>query len=183
MKEVKGENTKDEHSSDPSTETITVSEGDRNSYDQHTKHNFSSIRDKIRTKRKSKQPNFYNPSNPSTIHMHTAQNTSPCRSSRFRRKPSNKVKNMLAFTALAKLIRKKNHTKIPFPQQLDRILSLTTLPNGEINYLHPLALIAGTNANPNILNHREAMKADDKEQFLSAMEEEIERMIEKGSLK
>eukprot|EP00957_Ditylum_brightwellii_P014969 1128635-Ditylum_brightwellii.AAC.1 len=63
------------------------------------------------------------------------------------------------------------------------MLSLTALPNGEINDLHPLALIAGTNANPNILNHREAMKADDKEQFLSAMEEEIERMIEKGIFK
>eukprot|EP00957_Ditylum_brightwellii_P069332 5263545-Ditylum_brightwellii.AAC.1 len=112
--------------------------------------------------------------------MDTAQDKLPCHCSRLRRKTSNKVKKMLALTALAKLIRKKDHTKIPFSPQLDRILSLTTLPNGAINDLHPLALIAGINANPNILNHREAMKRDDKEQFLSAMEKEIERMIENG---
>eukprot|EP00957_Ditylum_brightwellii_P193666 14747838-Ditylum_brightwellii.AAC.1 len=36
MKETKRENTQDEHSSDPSTEATTVSEGDRNSYGCHT---------------------------------------------------------------------------------------------------------------------------------------------------
>eukprot|EP00957_Ditylum_brightwellii_P110318 8413868-Ditylum_brightwellii.AAC.1 len=52
VKETEGENTKDEYSSDPSTETTTVSKGDRNSFDHHTKHDCSSIRDKNRAKRK-----------------------------------------------------------------------------------------------------------------------------------
>eukprot|EP00957_Ditylum_brightwellii_P056371 4273300-Ditylum_brightwellii.AAC.1 len=44
---------------------------------------------------------------------------------------------------------------------------------------HPLALVAGTKANPNALCHREAMKVEDRELFIQAMEEEIERMVEK----
>eukprot|EP00957_Ditylum_brightwellii_P102903 7842959-Ditylum_brightwellii.AAC.1 len=54
-------------------------------------------------------------------------------------------------------------------------MDLTALPNGEINEFHPLALVAGAYANPNILSHRDAMKATDRDQFLQAMEEEIER--------
>ena len=52
MKETKGENTKDEHSSDPSTETTTVSEGDRNSYDCHTKHYLHQLETKSELKEK-----------------------------------------------------------------------------------------------------------------------------------
>eukprot|EP00957_Ditylum_brightwellii_P166946 12708577-Ditylum_brightwellii.AAC.1 len=55
----------------------------------------------------------------------------------------------------------------------------SVLPNGETNEFHPLALVAGTNSSTNILSHREAMKSDGKDQFHKAMEEEIERMIEK----
>eukprot|EP00957_Ditylum_brightwellii_P067042 5089097-Ditylum_brightwellii.AAC.1 len=58
-------------------------------------------------------------------------------------------------------------------------MNLSALPNGETNEFHPIALVAGTNSNPNILSHGEAMKSDDKEQFHKTMEEEIERMIEK----
>eukprot|EP00957_Ditylum_brightwellii_P157070 11954434-Ditylum_brightwellii.AAC.1 len=60
---------------------------------------------------------------------------------------------------------------------------LSALPNGETNESNPLALVAGTNSNPNIFSHREAMKSDDKDQFHKAMEEEIERMIEKEIFK
>eukprot|EP00957_Ditylum_brightwellii_P016610 1248623-Ditylum_brightwellii.AAC.1 len=58
-------------------------------------------------------------------------------------------------------------------------MELTALSNGETNEFHPLALVAGTNANPNILSHKDAMKADDKDKFLQVMEEEVENMIEK----
>eukprot|EP00957_Ditylum_brightwellii_P079360 6033720-Ditylum_brightwellii.AAC.1 len=47
-----------------------------------------------------------------------------------------------------------------------------------MNEFHPLALVAGTKANPNVLSHREAMKAEDCEFFIQATEEEIERMVE-----
>ena len=60
-------------------------------------------------------------------------------------------------------------------------MDLTALSNGETNEFHPLALVAGTKANPNILSHKEAMKAGDKEKFPQAMEEDIENMIEKNS--
>eukprot|EP00957_Ditylum_brightwellii_P118824 9063576-Ditylum_brightwellii.AAC.1 len=52
-----------------------------------------------------------------------------------------------------------------------------------MNEFHPLALVAGTKVNPNVLNHREAMNAEDHELFIQAMEEEIKRMVEKGILK
>eukprot|EP00957_Ditylum_brightwellii_P060746 4612239-Ditylum_brightwellii.AAC.1 len=58
-------------------------------------------------------------------------------------------------------------------------MKLTALSTGETNELHPLASVAGTNSNPSVLNYRDAMKAIDRDQFLQAMEEEIEHMIEK----
>eukprot|EP00957_Ditylum_brightwellii_P110995 8465115-Ditylum_brightwellii.AAC.1 len=58
-------------------------------------------------------------------------------------------------------------------------MDLSALPNGETNEFHPLALVARPNSNPNTLSHREAMKSNGKDQFHKAMEEEIERMIEK----
>eukprot|EP00957_Ditylum_brightwellii_P096346 7338203-Ditylum_brightwellii.AAC.1 len=58
-------------------------------------------------------------------------------------------------------------------------MDLSALPNSETNEFHPLALVAGTNLDPNILSHREAMKSDDKDQFHNAMEEEMKRIIEK----
>eukprot|EP00957_Ditylum_brightwellii_P052921 4012344-Ditylum_brightwellii.AAC.1 len=58
-------------------------------------------------------------------------------------------------------------------------MDLTALPNGKINKFHPLALVAGANTNLNTLSHRYDTKAEDRDQFLQAMEEEIESMIEK----
>eukprot|EP00957_Ditylum_brightwellii_P149598 11391487-Ditylum_brightwellii.AAC.1 len=51
-----------------------------------------------------------------------------------------------------------------------------------MNESHPLALVAGRKANPNVLSHREAMKAQDHELFIQAMEEEIKRMVEKENV-
>eukprot|EP00957_Ditylum_brightwellii_P069853 5304744-Ditylum_brightwellii.AAC.1 len=48
-----------------------------------------------------------------------------------------------------------------------------------MNEFHPLALVADTKAIPNVLSHREAMNAEDCELFIQAMEEEIERMVDK----
>ena len=58
-------------------------------------------------------------------------------------------------------------------------MDLSSLSNGEMNEFHPLALVAGAKATPNVLSHREAMKEEDHELFIQAMEEEIKRMVEK----
>eukprot|EP00957_Ditylum_brightwellii_P113760 8673227-Ditylum_brightwellii.AAC.1 len=58
-------------------------------------------------------------------------------------------------------------------------MDLSALPNGETNEFHPLVIVAGTNSNPNIISDREAIKSNNKDQFHKAMEEEIERMLEK----
>ena len=63
-----------------------------------------------------------------------------------------------------------------FVEKIDHLMQLTSLPNGECNDLNPHALAASVN--PNILSHRNAMKAEDSHLFTSAMEEEITRMIE-----
>ena len=52
--------------------------------------------------------------------------------------------------------------------------NLSKLSNGEYNHTHPLAFAAGNlTANPNILRHREAMKAGDAESFQVSMKEEM----------
>eukprot|EP00957_Ditylum_brightwellii_P203213 15333683-Ditylum_brightwellii.AAC.1 len=58
-------------------------------------------------------------------------------------------------------------------------MDLSLLSNGEMNEFHPPALVAGTKANHNVLSNREAMKAEDCELFIQAMEEEIKRIIDK----
>eukprot|EP00957_Ditylum_brightwellii_P098447 7500527-Ditylum_brightwellii.AAC.1 len=44
---------------------------------------------------------------------------------------------------------------------------------------HHLALKVDTKAVPNVLSHRKAMKAEDHEIFIQAMEEKIKRIIDK----
>eukprot|EP00957_Ditylum_brightwellii_P152310 11595857-Ditylum_brightwellii.AAC.1 len=85
----------------------------------------------------------------------------------------------MALQAAASLLTIKKPNRIKFQMQLDRLMNLSSLPNGEVNEFHSLALVAGTKANPNVLSHREAMESKDQYQFLKAMEEEIEIMIEK----
>ena len=62
-----------------------------------------------------------------------------------------------------------------FTQQLIHLQQLTSLDNGEINDLIPHALAAS--ANPNILSHAQAKKAEDWDKFICAMQEEIKQMI------
>ena len=64
---------------------------------------------------------------------------------------------------------------LTFQEQIDRLLDLSSLENGEINDLNPHALAAS--ANPNILSHSQAMKAHDKPKFEGAMTEEVTRMM------
>ena len=63
---------------------------------------------------------------------------------------------------------------LSFQEQIDRLLDLSALDNGEINDLNPLALAAS--ANPNILTHSEAKRAADYPKFLEAMKEEVTNM-------
>ena len=67
------------------------------------------------------------------------------------------------------------HKCMNLQDTIDRHLDLSKLDDGTINDMHPWALAAS--ANPNILTHREAKKADDWKHFQEAMKEEIERMI------
>ena len=77
------------------------------------------------------------------------------RSSRSR-KATSKVREMAhhAFKSF------KNN-RLSFTEQVDRLMALTALSNGEPNELDPHAFAAS--ANPNILNHRNAMNADDSD--------------------
>ena len=54
---------------------------------------------------------------------------------------------------------------------------LATLQNGEHKDTHPLAFAAGCmGPNPNILNHRDAMRASDSSMFMDSMDEEMENL-------
>ena len=74
----------------------------------------------------------------------------------------------------------KLHT-LPLNEQIDRMLDLTALDKGEFNDLNPWALAAL--ANPNILSHSEAKHADDWDEFVKAMKEEVDRMLENNIFK
>lgn len=62
-----------------------------------------------------------------------------------------------------------------FNEKVERLLSLSSLDDNQINHYEPHALVAS--ANPNILGHRDAMKADDFEKFLDSMDDEMERLF------
>ena len=67
------------------------------------------------------------------------------------------------------------------PKQVDCLMELTALPNGEPNELDPHLFAASSN--PNILNHRDAMKADDRDKFLQSMDDEMKNLLENGIYK
>eukprot|EP00957_Ditylum_brightwellii_P162045 12337418-Ditylum_brightwellii.AAC.1 len=69
---------------------------------------------------------------------------------------------LLALQAAAALLAIKQPHRIKFSIQLNRIMDLNALSNGETSEFHSLALLAGTKANTNVLSHKEAMKAEDK---------------------
>ena len=102
------------------------------------------------------------------------------RVSKRKRKPSSKVldtlKQVKDLAANLTELESKHDRPMSFAEKIDHLMQLTSLPNGECNDLNPHALAASVN--PNILSHRDAMKADDSHLFTSAMEEEITRMIE-----
>ena len=72
------------------------------------------------------------------------------------------------------------HT-LPLNEQIDCMLDLTATDDGEINDIHPWALAAS--ANPNILSHSQAKRADDWEEFVKAMKEEVDRMLKNNIFK
>ena len=156
-------------------EKTTVSEGAPEEYNRSTNRDLSLLTKKVQSRRKCRAPIFLDPSNPSTMHIEPSKDKKPRRSTRKRKPPL----QLLALQAAATMLANKKPHRINFNKQLNRLMELTALSNGETNEFHPLALVAGTNANPNILSHKDAIKADDKDKFLQAMEEEVENMIEK----
>eukprot|EP00957_Ditylum_brightwellii_P046773 3549751-Ditylum_brightwellii.AAC.1 len=124
-------------------------------------------------------PTFQNSSRPSTRNKVASKNKLLRRSKRMR-KLSSKDSLLMTLQAVASLLADKKPNRIKFQKKLDRLIDLTSLPNGEVNEFHPLVLVAVAKANPNVLCHRDAMKSKDQDQFLKAMEEDVQRMIEKG---
>lgn len=110
--------------------------------------------------------------------------TKPSRASGIRvskrmKRPSAKVKQAIRdsmYALAAKLRSTKPHLRcrLTFQETLDRIMDVSAIANGEINETHPLLYAAS--ANPNILTHREAKKADDWDDFQASMKDEIGRM-------
>ena len=68
-----------------------------------------------------------------------------------------------------------NKQPLQFTEEIARQQQLSALDNGEIKDLNPHALAASVN--PDILSHVQAKKALDWDQFLVAMDLEIQRMI------
>ena len=96
--------------------------------------------------------------------------SSGLRRSKRKRKPSAKLAQLLAH--MTSLKTSSNKSVI---DQINTIMDLTALPNGEINDTSPMAYAAS--CNPNILNHRDAMKADDVEHFLESMDDEMKSLF------
>jgi hypothetical protein len=68
--------------------------------------------------------------------------------------------------------KKHRHT---FTEQVDRLMALTAISNGEPNELNPH--VFAVSANPIILNHRDAMKVDDSEHFLASMDDLMKNLL------
>ena len=72
---------------------------------------------------------------------------------------------------------KNTWNRVKTTQLFERFAMLATLHNGEHNDTHPLAFAAGCmGTNPNILNHRDAMRASDSHLFEDSMDEEMKNM-------
>ena len=96
----------------------------------------------------------------------------------MKRSKSAKIKDTIESAyAMAANIDKDNKNKCPlsFTEKIERELALSALDNGEINDLNPHSLAAS--ANPNILSHSQAKKADDFAQFQAAMKDKVQRML------
>lgn len=95
------------------------------------------------------------------------------------RRSSRKAKSRKLFHAhLQKLFDAASPSELEsYEEKMERILYLSSV-NDEVNDYEPHALVAS--ANPNILGHRDAMKADDFEKFLDSMDDEIERLFKEG---
>eukprot|EP00957_Ditylum_brightwellii_P038730 2927518-Ditylum_brightwellii.AAC.1 len=149
-----------------------LSKGAPKEYNRTAKHDLSLLTKKIQSSLKPMVPTFQNQSRPSTRNSIVAKNKLLRQSKRIMRL-SSKDRKLMALQAAASLPVNKKPNRFKFQKQFDNLLDLTSLSNGEVNEFHPLALVAGTKSNPNVLSHRDTMKSKDHEQFLKAMEEEI----------
>ena len=66
---------------------------------------------------------------------------------------------------------KPSGKQFSFQEKVDKILEMSSLRDGSHSDMNPHCFAASVN--PNILTHREAMKADDKSSFREAMDEEV----------
>ena len=113
----------------------------------------------------------FDPSNPT--------NSTGVRKSKRTRKPTLKVKETIQQVhAMAAELRshQSKGKQFSFTEKVDKILELSSLNDGTFNDLNPHCFAASVN--PNILTHRDAMKASDVESFREAMDDEVKRMIE-----
>ena len=105
------------------------------------------------------------------------------RISKRKRSPSSKVQNALtALHKTAKRISKGQYTrqKKVTDSLFTHYAHISCLVGDQMNDQHPLAFAAGgQGSNPNILNHRDAMRAMDKNMFNESMEEEMNNLTNK----
>ena len=73
---------------------------------------------------------------------------------------------------------KNTWNKVKTQHLFHKFAMLSCLNNGEQNDTHPLAFVAGCmGGNPNILTHRDAMRASDVPQFEESMDSEMENLF------
>ena len=113
----------------------------------------------------------FDPSNPT--------NLEGSRKSKRKRKPNQKVKDTIqqVYTMAAELKQNKISGKqFSFQEKIDKILEMLSLRDGFHSNMNRHSFAASVN--PNILSHREAMKADDSSSFREGMDDKVKRMIE-----
>ena len=86
------------------------------------------------------------------------------------------IQNVHAYASQIHKDEKKLGEPMSFAAKIDRLLELSSNDDGTTNELEPHLFAA--NANPNILSHSEAKRADDYDKFQEAMQDELKRMIE-----
>eukprot|EP00957_Ditylum_brightwellii_P125389 9556795-Ditylum_brightwellii.AAC.1 len=119
-------------------ENAIVSKGAPEEYNHTANHDLSILTKKVQSRQKCRAPIFLDPSKPSKIHKQTSKDPELRRSTR----KCNPPLQLLALQAAATLLASKKPHRIKFSRQLNRLMDITVLSNGETNEFHPLALVA-----------------------------------------
>ena len=130
------------------------------------------------SKEKKRKPKFVFDASKDTVRTHSSQRISTRK--RKRTKPFISAFHSMCYRA-TKFNKLSSSKQIKSCNSINNYANLAKLSNGEFNSIHPLAFAAGNlSANPNILNHRDAMKPADVKIFHNSMDEEMEKCEKNG---